>query len=72
MYTDADGRFRIDGLVPGLAYDVHFKQFSPNFRSGLVAKKIMVKPGEERELGELKCGRSSKPSEEFGPTRCEA
>ena len=54
VFTDADGRFRIDGLVPGVACDLQFREPKPNGRGGPVTKVDGLKPGEERDLGELK------------------
>jgi hypothetical protein len=52
--TDAGGRFRIDGLLPGVAYDLSYQEVKPNGRGGLVARGLSLKPGEARELGDLK------------------
>ena len=47
-----DGRFRVEGLVPGLRY-------SANSRTGFEAfgdlfKDVIVAPGESKDLGDLK------------------
>src|SRR5262249_24837123 len=46
--TDADGRFRIDGLVPGLTYEVKVgrERFGKRTRD-----PFQIKPGETRDLG---------------------
>jgi len=54
VFTDTDGRFRIDGLVPGVACDLQFREPKPNGRGGPVTKVDGLKPGQERDLGELK------------------
>jgi RNA polymerase sigma factor (sigma-70 family) len=56
VFTDADGRFRIDGLLPGVAYDLNFRAIKPGGRGSLgpVTKGVGLKPGEERDLGDLK------------------
>jgi hypothetical protein len=40
--------------LPGAAYNLFFREMKPNGRSGAVTKVVTVKPGEVRELGELK------------------
>ncbi len=50
--TDDQGRFRLDGLIPGLRYDFHFAQksgFSETLRKGFVGK-----PGEVYDLGDIR------------------
>ncbi|HEV3339562.1 MAG TPA: carboxypeptidase-like regulatory domain-containing protein [Pirellulales bacterium] len=52
--TDAQGRFRVDGLVPGLEYEVGLENRGSLLRKLKVATLM---PGEERNLGDL----STKP-----------
>jgi RNA polymerase sigma factor (sigma-70 family) len=48
---DKDGRFRIEGLIPGKAYTIFLR---PQGRiQGLVAKDVNVGPGEIRDLGDV-------------------
>ncbi len=56
--VDAQGRFRIEGLVPGVKYDANGG--SPNWNDGLVLKDVMVGPGEVKDLGDLKLPRTKK------------
>jgi hypothetical protein len=50
--TDKDGKFRIDGLVPGMTYTV------VNVRGlavrGTIARDVSVKSGEVKDLGEVR------------------
>jgi protocatechuate 3,4-dioxygenase beta subunit len=56
VFTDANGRFRIDGLLPGVAYDLNFREFKPGGRArlGPVTGVVGLKAGEERDLGDVK------------------
>jgi RNA polymerase sigma factor (sigma-70 family) len=54
VYTDADGRFKLDGLIPGVAYELSYREMRPKGRGGPVTNAASLKPGEVRELGELK------------------
>jgi len=51
--TDSQGRFRVDGLVPGKGVDLWV---SPNagYFSGTVAKGLVTKPGEIKDLGDVR------------------
>ncbi len=50
--VDARGRFRIEGLVPGVKYDADGR--SPNKAGGPVMKDVQVASGEVKDLGDLK------------------
>ena len=50
--VDAAGRFRIDGLVPGVKYDAVGR--SPNRAFGTVLNGVQVAPGEVKNLGDIK------------------
>ena len=55
--TDANGRFRIEGLVPGVATDIQVSSRGrPNFRfvAGLALRKLTLDAGEARDLGDVK------------------
>ena len=53
-FTDANGKFTIDGLLPGVSYEIRFREMKPRGRSGLVTKEVGLKPGETRELREVR------------------
>ena len=50
--VDAQGRFRIEGLVPGVKYDALGD--SPNKANGPILKGVQVGPGEVKDLGDIK------------------
>jgi len=53
--TDRDGRFRLDGLLPGLKYDLVVTEGEP--KPGPVAaylRGVTVEPGKTRDAGDLK------------------
>jgi hypothetical protein len=49
--TDKDGKFRIDALVPGLKYTMHFKDKGRLI--GTVFEDLIVETGETRNLGDV-------------------
>jgi hypothetical protein len=54
--ADKDGKFRIDGLAPGLKYDLSVSK-EPNYGleiSGESTKDVTVGPGETRDLGDIR------------------
>ncbi len=51
--TDRDGRFRIDGIVPGLNQKVSARGFQGNFE-GFILVDWTPKPGEVKDLGEVR------------------
>jgi hypothetical protein len=51
--TDEQGRFRLDGLIPGLRYDLTYGKDNPSM-SGSVLKGFIGKPGEDRDLGDVR------------------
>ena len=53
VITDSQGRFRIDGLVPGKGVEVLVSPMSGTV-SGTLAKGLVVKPGEVKDLGDVR------------------
>ncbi len=51
--VDADGRFTIEGLVPGLKYDANTRASALEFFGDLF-KDVTVAPGEAKDLGDRK------------------
>lgn len=49
--TDADGRFRLEGMFPGLEFEV-FAQHPGHRSIAINYKPVTLKPGEVRDLGE--------------------
>ncbi len=50
--VDADGRFRVEGLIPGLKYGA--SAIRGNMVQGDLFKDVTVAPGEVKDLGDLK------------------
>jgi RNA polymerase sigma factor (sigma-70 family) len=50
--VDSDGRFRVEGLVPGLKYGASAS--AGNLFLGVVFRDVIVAPGEVKDLGDLK------------------
>ena len=53
VVTDHQGRFRIDGLVPGKPAKVWVSP-TTGYMSGTVARDLVLKPGEIRDLGDVR------------------
>jgi hypothetical protein len=51
--TDKDGRFSIDGVVPGVKYDLRTFEGPANADGKSVARGVQVAPGEQKALGEV-------------------
>jgi len=51
-----DGRFRIEGLIPGVAYDLDLRVGADTFL-GKFAEGVTLKPGEAVDLGDVKVQR---------------
>jgi hypothetical protein len=49
--VDAHGRFRIEGLVPGIKYDAWGR--SPGKADGPILKDVQVGGGEVKDLGDI-------------------
>jgi hypothetical protein len=55
VVTDAGGAFRIDGLIPGVEFELdHHRSASPPQRLNLLTGKLTVKPGETLSLGDVR------------------
>jgi hypothetical protein len=52
--TDQDGRFRIEGVAPGLVYQILEAGKQPNDTIAVVATRLSVKAGETKDLGDVK------------------
>ena len=50
--TDKEGRFKIDGLVPGMNYNV--VSVSASEIRGYVVRLVSVKSGETKDLGDVR------------------
>jgi RNA polymerase sigma factor (sigma-70 family) len=51
--TDAEGRFRLEGLIPGLSYDFSYTK-NKQAGAGTLLKDFVGKPGEDRDLGDVR------------------
>jgi protocatechuate 3,4-dioxygenase beta subunit len=61
VITDAEGRFRIEGLVPGQSYNGNaVGQESQEKGFGVVIDHVVLRPGETRDLGDIRA-REIKP-----------
>jgi hypothetical protein len=52
--TDSEGRFRVEGLAPGVVYQINLAGKLPNRTIGSVAPRVSVKSGEVKNLGDVK------------------
>jgi RNA polymerase sigma factor (sigma-70 family) len=53
LRTDADGKFRIEGLLPGLSYSATVLPPEQRYR-GAIFEELSLKAGETRDLGKVK------------------
>jgi hypothetical protein len=56
--TGKDGRFRVEGMVPGVKYQLRYAHISPAGRiegkdMGTLAEDLALKEGESRDLGNV-------------------
>jgi hypothetical protein len=49
-----DGRFRVEGLIPGVAYDLGVRTADTLFDFDRPAKDLKLQPGETRDLGDVR------------------
>jgi hypothetical protein len=61
--TDADGKFRIEGLVPGLKYLLNISR-EMEILGGYTREGLTVESGKVKELGDLKDKPQAKKAEE--------
>jgi len=61
--TDREGRFRIEGLIPGEKYDLFGGPRDIERKGGVThrAKGLTLTPGQEKDLGDLKQTEPDKP-----------
>lgn len=50
-YTDQDGRWRTDGIIPGIEYRVSSQP--PDGGSGYASTQFTAQPGQTVDLGEM-------------------
>jgi RNA polymerase sigma factor (sigma-70 family) len=53
IITDRGGRFRLDGLIPGLPVAVYFVKNGTPLTSGDKLDNLDVRPGESKDLGDI-------------------
>jgi len=51
--TDGEGRFRLEGLIPGRRYNITYEQDKSSV-TGMLRKGFVGKPGEVRDLGDVR------------------
>ncbi|HEV3261598.1 MAG TPA: sigma-70 family RNA polymerase sigma factor [Gemmataceae bacterium] len=51
--TDKDGKFRLEGLIPGLKYNIGIEEEGYRI-TGTLPENLMVRPGEVKDLGDVK------------------
>jgi hypothetical protein len=52
--TDAEGRFQMNGLSPGVKLSVHVGNKSRRFDTGDVFRNVIIQSGETRDVGDVK------------------
>jgi hypothetical protein len=53
IQTDAEGRFRLEGLIPGLNFGIGFRKGANFLDAGQILQKLTVEPGEAKSLGDI-------------------
>jgi beta-lactamase regulating signal transducer with metallopeptidase domain/protocatechuate 3,4-dioxygenase beta subunit len=51
--TDKDGKFRVEGVVPGVKYDLMTMEGMANINGKLLARGVKLEPGEQKDLGDV-------------------
>ena len=54
IQTGRDGRFRVEGLVPGVQYGAFAVEMPNRKRLGDIFRDLTVAPGEVKDLGDVK------------------
>jgi hypothetical protein len=52
--TDAEGRFRVEGLAPGVVYQINLAGKPPNNTIGSVVSRLSIQSGETKDFGDVK------------------
>ena len=52
-FSDGEGRFRVDRLVPGQRYNCEIYRHGSGY-AGLAFDNLVLKPGETRNLGDIR------------------
>ena len=65
IYTDGEGRFRIEGFIPGLKYNIAVREMIPERDvpriTGRVVRDLILEPGQTKELGDVQAESSWRP-----------
>ena len=59
--TDPDGRFRVEGVIPGLGASLYFATKGDQLSAGKKAENLILQPGEARNMGDLSARPASDP-----------
>jgi hypothetical protein len=51
--TDKDGRFRIEGMIPGFTYHVNTFEGPDQMKSQVLYRELSVQPGQTKDLGDI-------------------
>jgi len=54
--TDGDGKFRVEGLVPGMKYTLGTLDAASGLITAAAFENLVLKSGETRDLGNLRLG----------------
>jgi RNA polymerase sigma factor (sigma-70 family) len=59
VFTDATGRFTLNGLLPGVEYRFYYRDPQARRRGGPFTDELKFRAGEDRDLGEVRVSRES-------------